>query len=220
MDKIVSTSAALGLIGGGPIDKTLISQIDTLVDGFVAVDGGADHLLACGKVPLAVIGDMDSISPPARATFAGQLHPVVEQDTTDVEKALSRVQAAVIIALGFTGGRMDHTLAVLNLLARLRRPSVLLVDAADVSLVPGDRILQLDLPAQTRVSVMPLGAARVSVTGLLWEFADQLMTPDGFTSPSNAASGGRVTVSADGPVLVTVPQAHLRAVLQAVSHAE
>ncbi len=72
-----------------------------LVDAFVGVDGGADHLLAAGVTPAAVIGDLDSLSDLARATFAEQTYHIAEQETTDFEKALTRIDAARVLAVGF-----------------------------------------------------------------------------------------------------------------------
>jgi thiamine pyrophosphokinase len=68
----------------------------------------------------------------------------------------------------------------------------------------------------TRVSIMPMGEATVSVTGLRWAFSKMRMTPDGFASPSNAAAGGAVTIETDGPILVTLPRAHLAIAMKAV----
>ncbi|MEO1639220.1 MAG: thiamine diphosphokinase [Pseudomonadota bacterium] len=194
----------------------MFSRVSPYVAGFVGVDGGADHLLKAGIAPEAVVGDLDSLSSRARATFSDRLFEVAEQSTTDFEKAVTRVEAKGLIAIGFTGGRIDHALSVLNVMARHRDRPIFLLDEADVSWVLSGADVAFDLPKGTRVSVMPLGQAQVTVTGLVWPFADQAMSPDGFTSPSNAAIGGAVTVAADGPVLITVPQAHLPDVVQAV----
>ena len=51
-------------------------------------------------------------------------------------------------------------------------------------------------------------------------FRDQPMTLDGFTSPSNIAQGGAVTLTTSDPVLVTLPQAQLATALQAAARAE
>ncbi|WP_234417076.1 thiamine diphosphokinase [Loktanella sp. Alg231-35] len=190
-----------------------------MIDRYIGVDGGADHLLDAGVTPAAVIGDLDSLSCRARATFADLLHPVDDQSTTDFEKVLQRVEAPMMICLGFTGGRMDHTLSVLNVMVRFADRAVVLVDEDDASFLANPGQTRLALPVGTRVSIMPLGAATVSVQGLQWSFADQLMTPDGFTSPSNAASEEEVTITTDGPVLITLPQDCLQTALIAAVRA-
>ena len=98
---IVSASTPVCLVGGASIAKTEVLSVARLVCAYIAVDSGANHLLETGIVPKAVIGDLDSLSQNARATFADRLHHIAEQSTTDFEKALTRVAAPVIIALGF-----------------------------------------------------------------------------------------------------------------------
>ena len=220
IEPIVSSSSLVCFVGGGPLENDAISAIFATVDAFIGVDGGADHLLAAGVTPAAVIGDLDSLSDHARATFAENLCHVSEQSTTDFEKALARVKAPMILALGFTGGRMDHTLSVLNVMAQHPDRAVVLVDEDDVCFIAAIGLTVFDVPSGTRVSLMPLGRAEVTVTGLRWPFADTVMTPDGFTSPSNAALDGDVTIHTDGPVLITLPRAHLPVALTAAARGE
>lgn len=216
---IVSVSKPVCLVGGAPIAQNSISAVFPFVSAFIGVDGGADHLLDAGISPAAVIGDLDSLSDKARATFADVLCAVAEQATTDFEKALTRVDAPAVLALGVTGGRIDHMLSVLNVMARHADRAVLLVDADDVSfLAPVGRCV-LDLPPDSRISLMPIGRAKVSVSGVVWPFENQLMTPAGFTSPSNQVKDG-VVVETDGPVLITLPQACLPQALKAAVRAE
>lgn len=219
MEPTVSNSSLVCFVGGAPLEKEAIQAIFPMIDAFVAVDGGANHLLAAGVTPISVIGDLDSLSDDARATFADLLCHVAEQSTTDFEKALSRVDARMVLALGFTGGRMDHTLSVLNVMARCIDRAIVLIDHDDVCFMAPIGIIAFDVPKDTRVSIMPLGKATVTVTGLAWPFNDTLMTPDGFTSPSNAAIGGSVQVKTDGPILITLPRALLPIALKAAFRA-
>ncbi len=218
-EPIVSTSKPVCLVGGASVEKKSILAVSPLVGGFIGVDGGADHLLAANLTPLSVIGDLDSLSRRARATFADLLCQVDDQSTTDFEKVLQRVTAPMMICLGFTGGRMDHTLSVLNVMARYADRTIVLLDGDDASFVANRGETRVELPADTRVSIMPLGTATVSVRGLVWSFTDQVMTPDGFTSPSNAASGNTVCITTDGPMLITLPQVYLETALQAAVRA-
>ena len=217
---IVASDKPVCFVGGAPIANGAISAVSSHVGAFVAVDSGADHLLAAKVAPAAVIGDLDSLSDQARATFQDCLHEITEQSTTDFEKALTRVAAPLVIAIGFTGGRLDHALSVLNVLSRNAQRAVLLLDAEDVSFVAPFRHITFEAEQDTRVSVMPLGTAKVTLSGVRWPFVDMLMTADGFTSPSNAALGGPVTLQTDGPVLVTLPRALLQTAMQAAVRAE
>lgn len=215
-DHIVSSSGVVCLIGGARIEDTDIASLLPLVTDLVAADGGADHLLAAGLTPAAVIGDMDSITQMAKKEFANLLHHVAEQETTDFEKALTRINAACVLALGFTGGRMDHALAVLNVLARHRTRPVVLLDGNDASFVVPEAPVTLALPDSARISLMPLSDTVVTATGLRWPLAGARMHPAGMTSASNAVAGGQVAIAAEGPLLVTLPRLYLPQVLKAV----
>lgn len=213
---IVSSSGIVGLVGGARIERADIAALLPLVAEVVAADGGADHLLAAGLMPSAVIGDMDSISDRARAAFAEQMYHIAEQETTDFEKALSRIDAACVLALGFTGGRMDHALAVLNVLARNRARPVVLLDGNDASFMLPDAPVELIMPPGARISLMPLADVQVTATGLRWPLTDAALHPSGSVSASNAVADEKVSLRASGPLLVTLPRAHLGAALKAV----
>ena len=214
---IVSSEKPLCLVGGAVAATSEILDISQWVDGFVAVDSGADALLAAGIEPAVVVGDLDSLSAQSRASFADRLHEIKEQSTTDFEKALTRVAAPALIALGFTGGRMDHILSVLSVMVRYPDKPVILADAHDVSFLVSGRKIAFELPKGTRVSLMPVVDTTVSLDGVVWPFSQTLMAMSGFTSPSNAALGGDVVVRADAAVLVTLPRAHLATALKAVA---
>lgn len=222
MDNIIIVSGLnlVCLVGGAEIGNVSLSADFPFVDSFVGVDSGADHLLAAGIRPAAVIGDLDSLSEQARAAFDDLLCHILEQDTTDFEKALSRVAAPAILAVGFTGGRIDHALAVLNVMARYAGKAVVLVDQYDVSFIAKPGETQISLPAGCRVSLMPMAGIVVTATGLRWPLKDMEMHPAGATSASNEAASDLVSVHTDGPLLITLPRAHLQAALKAVVHAE
>ena len=88
-EPIVSGLSAVCLVGAAAASPTLIKHINQRVDALIAVDGGADRVLAAGLTPFAVIGALDSISAAARNSFAGQDFAIAAQSTTDFEKALT-----------------------------------------------------------------------------------------------------------------------------------
>ena len=216
---IVSYDKPICLVGGARISPRAFQAALGHTTALIAVDSGADFLIAQRKIPDIVIGDLDSLSDTARATFADRLRHIPEQSTTDFEKALTRIDAPCLVALGFTGGRIDHLLSVLNVMRRFPHRPVVLLDQDDASFMAraGDTLFHLE--KGTRVSVMPVGqAAGVSLEGVRWSFTDKTMTLDGFTSPSNAALGGEIRLSTGAPCLVTLPRAQLAVALQAAVH--
>ena len=117
-------------------------QHDILVFGspVIAADGGVETALDAGFLPQAIIGDMDSVDD--LNLLPKSIHQIVlpQQDDTDFEKCLQLIDAPLIVGVGFLDGRFDHSLAVLDALARLQhdRP-VFLVGANDVLLrIRGD----------------------------------------------------------------------------------
>ena len=86
----------------------------------VCCDGAVCKLLEFGREPVAIVGDMDSISPELKAQFADRLHQVEEQETNDLTKAVNYCVDHgfdELAILGATGLREDHTLGNIALLA-------------------------------------------------------------------------------------------------------
>ena len=122
----------------------------------IAVDGGANQLLGSDIMPDAIVGDLDSLQHRENWAKHSKLIPIAEQDTTDFEKCLYSVRAPSYIALGFSGRRLDHTLANLHVMAkRVHSHRLVLVGEHDVVVVcEGD--VTIELPRGLRVSLFPL----------------------------------------------------------------
>ena len=218
--KMLTSENALMLVGAGPVAVADLHQFAPLVDGVVALDGGAEAVLEAGLKPLAVIGDLDSLSSPARAAFGAVLHRVEEQDTTDFEKALARVAAPRLLALGLTAGRLDHGFAALNALARHPRRRIVVLGPEDATVLLPPEGLALDLPPGLRLSLLPMGRAVVTAEGLVWPLEGAVLEPAGAISASNAVGpGGRVRIEAVGPLLVTLERAAVPALWRALAPA-
>ncbi|MCZ7527205.1 MAG: thiamine diphosphokinase [Acidimicrobiia bacterium] len=100
----------------------------------IAADSGLEQAGALGLVADVVVGDLDSVDPAVldAARDGGvdvEVHPV-DKDRTDLELALRAARdrgATEIVVVGGDGGRHDHLLANLLLLAH--------ADLADVRIV-------------------------------------------------------------------------------------
>ena len=202
---IVHSLKPVLLVGGADLGPDDLNIFQSEVPTIVAVDGGADHLIAAGITPDAVVGDMDSISQAARELFKNKVLHVTEQDTVDFEKALSVVHAPLIYAVGFSAGRLDHALAVINVLARFAHQPIILVSETDVAAIVPPSGLSIVLEKETRISLMPIVTGAVTVTGVVWPLTEQVLSPLGMSSPSNKAIGGAVTIRAERPVLLVLP---------------
>jgi len=217
---IVQSSGGITLVGGAPVSAPLFRFSQQRAPLIVAADGGADRCLALGARPVAVIGDMDSISDSARAAVgADRLHQIGEQDSTDFDKALRSVDARYVIALGFMGARMDHGLAVFNTLVRQHSACVLLGSRDVVFHVPAR--LQIGLRRGDRFSLFPLAAVTGTSTGLDWPIDGLDFAPDGRVGTSNRVSAGQVSLAMSGPgMLCILPRARLDQVLEALTGAD
>jgi len=204
------------LIGASPdLDPDMVSGIDPHWP-LIAVDGGLDTAHAAGLRPSLVLGDMDSARRVPDDVPALQLDG---QDDTDLEKALQRISAPLIIGFGFLDGRLDHVLASMHAITRLQRDiPLILVGRRDVLLRPvGD--VALSLVPGTRFSVWPLGKQHFAgSSGLQWPLDELTMTQGGTIGTSNRVASASVTINAgDGEgYAVILPLAAYDAVLQSV----
>ena len=218
MTPLLTTGGGVTLIGGGAVGRGDLQAALAVAPHLVAADSGADTALAAGHVPDLVIGDFDSISPGARAAIpAARLHPVAEQDSTDFEKCLQRIAARFVVAVGFTGLRLDHTLAALTVIARRPGLPILMLAAEEVVFLCPPR-LTLPLPAGERVSLWPMGPATGRSTGLRWPIDGIDFAPGGRVGTSNEATGP-VTLDMDGPMLVLLPRSCFALAVDAVLRA-
>lgn len=216
-DILIKNSGAVTLIGGGELEKQDVLTSLAQSEALIAADGAADCALGMGLMPDAVIGDFDSISLHARETIPPQrLHHIAEQDSTDFEKCLSRVQAPLVYALGFTGARMDHELAVYTVLTRYPQTPCIVIGKEDVCVhIPVG--VTLDVAVGTRVSLFPMGPVTGRSTGLRWPIEGLQFAPWGQIGTSNAAVSPRVDLSFDGPgMLLILPRDCLSMLAQAI----
>lgn len=185
---IVSKNEPVALIGGGPVSGAVLGQVLTHCPTLVAADSGADRALGLDQWPDAVIGDMDSLSDVARDRLTDRLHLVSEQDSTDFDKALRHIAAPLVLAVGFSGGRLDHELAVMNALVRHSdRPCI--VVGAETLVFHCPAHLRLDLAAGDLVSLFPMRQVTTRSTGLEWDVTGRPLAPDALVGTSNRALG-------------------------------
>ena len=162
-----------------------------------AVDAGAEACLAAERSPWAVVGDMDSVRAEILAECEKrgariERHPTDKRDT-DAALALGLARDRdEILFVGAGGGRADHALANLHLLASAATwASARAVDEdAETWVVTPDRPLELRLPVGTIVSAIPFDARVEGVTyeGLAYPLADAVLAAGDPYGVSNVAS--------------------------------
>jgi len=164
------------LLANGSWDTSgMLEALLPQVSFVIAADGAWDQALARGIPVDAVIGDFDStqIDPDTLSTRLPELHRFpADKDWTDLELALDLAierGPQEIVIYGALGGRLDHTLANLALLARGRAHSVavcILSGLETLRLVDDSLVLANAMPGDT-VSLIPVSDdVRVSSLGL------------------------------------------------------
>ena len=199
--------------GGDPPTPEEIARLpaDPVV---VAADAGLDHALAAGLTVAIAVGDMDSVSPEALAAAEQsgtriERHPT-DKDQTDLELALelSARLADRVIVIGAAGGRLDHligNLAVLALPAWVGVDIEAWLGDARAVVVRGHRALDVE-PGAT-VSLFAVGGpARVTTTGLTWPLNDEILEPLTSRGISNLATDPLPQLSvSEGVVVAIIP---------------
>ncbi|MEX0309263.1 MAG: thiamine diphosphokinase [Tateyamaria sp.] len=216
---IVHSSGPVALFGGGTAAPDEVAEICALTGPRVAADGGARHALEHGLTLDALIGDFDSISPEQLAQIpSDRHHRIAEQDSTDFDKALRHIVAPVVLAAGFLGGRVDHQLAVLTVLARHPdRFCIVLGPEEIIFLCPPE----INLPTREGdiVSLFPLAPVRGTSTGLVWPIDDVAFDPVLRIGTSNAATGPVTLGMKTSDMIVIAPRHCLAALTQAMESA-
>jgi thiamine pyrophosphokinase len=182
-------------------------------DFIIAADGGTRHVLALGKIPNIIIGDLDS------ATF--DLRPLTEKGTqvirfstdkneTDLELAIQHaltLNPEQVIIIAALGGRLDQTLGNIALISDLR-PSTLDLRLDDgieeVFFCRGH--VQVNGAVGDLVSLIPWQGEVTGVvtTDLKWPLRDEVLYPHKTRGISNEMLGDTAEVQIKSGSLLVV----------------
>ena len=199
------------LVANAPLSWTpRLAALAAVAVPLLAADGGANHLARLGLRPAAVIGDLDSISPETRAWLGEAL--LVErpdQDRTDLDKALEYafddLGVERLTVLAAVGGRLDHDLGNLGLLARLALGEKLVFEGTDhrILAVAGEAALDAK-PGETWSFWTYDPSVRVTIDGVRWPLEDAAIDAGGRPSISNQAVDDLIHVRATGGAVVVM----------------
>ena len=172
-------------------------------DFVIAADGGCGLLRQWGLTPDLIIGDLDSLAGPLPEGVPCIRAPA-EKDETDMELALLEGVSRwyrVFGILGGYGGRPDHTIANLQLLAKAAQMGARAVLHAGswrcAALCGGTPAGELALRGKGIVSVFAWGAKAegVTIAGMKYPLAGEDLDSTAPRGVSNELDGeGRVTL--------------------------
>ncbi|MGE9990622.1 thiamine diphosphokinase [Paratractidigestivibacter faecalis] len=178
-----------------PSSPELVARLAAEADYVVCADGGAAACRAAGVAPDVFCGDADSASADdadwARAAAKTDIRFPAEKYATDLSLALdcarheaTRQSRALSLTLTCaSGGRPDHALAVVGLLAGLAQEGAacarLVEDASELRVLApvgqAEWRLGPDACGQTFSAVAVAPNTRIDEKGLKWELADKPM---------------------------------------------
>ncbi len=180
-------------------------------DLLIAADGGAKYFLDIGLTPHVITGDMDSIDLGiwANKTNIRFIQYQAEKDKSDTELAVEYALeqgCRQVILLAATGGRMDHTLGNVALLAAYPGRIAILDDNYTLVAVDKSEKCVLNGNIGTTVSLIPYGVGPLTIrtTGLRYPLPDQsLQYPTHGLSNEMSQTQACVCVK-DGILLVSI----------------
>ena len=162
------------MVAGGTLNEEWFSRIipenasgENEKYKFMGIDAGAIRLIRMGIKPDYVLGDFDSVSSEETAEILGcgaekrVLNPI--KDETDLEAALRwavDISPDSIMIFGATGGRMDHTLANLQLLSiplKANIPAMILDPGNRIRRIRGSVMLRREEQYGKYISLIPVG---------------------------------------------------------------
>jgi thiamine pyrophosphokinase len=206
------------VVSGGSAPDARAAEVVPRAAPVVAADRGLDYALALGLDVTVAVGDFDSASAEAiaAAEAAGvrvERHPAAK-DATDLELALDAAIGMApqrILVLAGTGGRLDHELSTLLLLAAERYAATridALVGEARVHVIRGECALEGSLGELCTLLAVNGPAAGVTTDGLEYPLRGETLEPGSSRGVSNvfASETAHVTVG-HGVLLAILPGA-------------
>lgn len=204
-------TGACWIIGAGEFTPRGLSH--AAEDFVIAADAGLKHLEALGLAPDLLVGDLDSLGK-APEGLPLLRHPV-EKDDTDMELALNEGATRGyrrFLLYGGSGGRIDHFLANLQLIAHASREglnAILVCPDFDAYALTDDTLRLPGAPKGTLLSVFCLGedAQGVSLSGLKYPLNNARLTAFHALGVSNAHTGAPVEICVQSGTLLVLDYA-------------
>ena len=202
------------LVGAGEFnaEQFLGLQAQGAFDYVMAVDGGYESLESVGVVPDMVLGDFDSLGYVPKGVRTSRFPE--HKDKSDMELAFERAKQRrfdTVYAFGALGGRLDHTLANLQVGARFSEAgvTVFMVGEREVlAFVTGPDAFEAEARESGTVSVFALSDVCEGVfeRGMEWDLDDVTLTSRTSQGLSNELVGEPVMIGVEtGTIVIFFP---------------
>lgn len=150
-------------------------------DYIIAADGGARHCRKLGIKPDLIVGDMDSIDSLTELALAGITKILLpkEKNITDTECAIDealRRKFSQVTILGGVGGRIDHTIGNIALVAKYTGKVALVTKEGLLIGLSSSHECKLNGPVGSIVSIVPWGEnVKVQTNGLKYPINNEVI---------------------------------------------
>lgn len=202
------------IVGAAAFNSQHFQELDSSgsFDYVIAVDGGFAHLESIGRTPDLAVGDFDSLGYVPRCKRVSRHNPKKAQ--SDMELALSRAADMgfeEVYAYGGLSGRLDHTLANLQVFAGYSERGMSVTGVGDVFLarfLTGPDAFDLPLRQSGTVSIFSMSdvSRGVIVRGLEYPLDDAELTSRVSLGLSNEFIGESAAVGlGEGTIVVFYP---------------
>jgi len=190
--------------GAFPVHEVPLVYLDN-ADIIVCCDGSAESLLITGRIPDAIVGDMDSLNDDLKNRFADRIFVEDNQETNDLTKAVQWCHESGyndITILGATGKREDHTVGNISLLAEYSK----VVDVKMVTdtgiILPFHKNCKIDTYPGQQVSVFSINPeTEITSAGLRYPLVRRKLR-NWWEATLNEAVGDEAELLFDGGPLV------------------
>lgn len=198
---------ALILANGAPCSMELLNDLVAWSPKIMVLDGAYYKAMDRQIQFDMLVGDFDSIGHiPTNFPFPVEVMHTPDQNKTDLQKGLEiflEKETEAVNILWATGGRLDHQMANLNVVAKFS--SLLTLNIIDdyTKVYPIKSPFKKYFKAGQQISLIPMGAVtQVSTTNLCYNLHNQTLETVGLISSSNAvAHSGIVEITFESGVL-------------------
>lgn len=208
------TAKRVVIVSGGSWTDDYLEYI-SVGDLLIGADRGALLLIEHGLTPDIAVGDFDSVSPAdadriRSVSIKTESCDPVDKNYTDTELAFELAlnqRPSEIIMLGVTGGRMDHTLANVQLLIRaLHHQVVCTIRDANNYIQLTSSQLTVENHGFTYISLIPatMEVSGVTLQGFEYPLTNATLRQGQSLAVSNKLAGSTGTVSIESGLLFVI----------------
>ncbi len=206
------------ILNGEVKESSFIYEIisENNYDYLICADGGANHLYNLNLVPDYILGDLDSINKSIISYYKEKGVKFKEfpkrKDETDTQLCIhlaKELGALEIHLLGALGGRIDHTIANINLMYYIKELGIkpVIKNSSEDIYIAKDEKIQIKGNCKDTISILPIkgDVEGITLKDLEYPLNDATIKYGNPIGISNVMKKDRFTVEIDsGSVIIII----------------